>query len=420
MGSDNSRRRFLGKAGALGFGTLFPFSKKLKAINGPDPVPLACTIIPAETRGPFPYFAAADIANQTSLVRSNLLVDGQTGVPLTLTIAVQNLDCVPIAGAKVYIWHCNKDGLYSGYSNNMNPGQASYTYFRGIQTTDNAGQVTFNTIFPGWYNGRLTHIHVEVYVGNILIRTSQFAFPLDSVTGSSTQLVNAEYGNNNNNITSYANDNVFNNGYTEQLLTLTGSVAAGYTATHTFIMNYTVVPLHLISFTAGIENKNPMLWWITENESNLVRYEVEQSTHPSKNYQSLGTVSANNRTTVNNYSFSLPQPLPADITYFRIKIISADGTYRYSGVATLHAHATETVSVVNSYTTDQLVIKHPAVYANSILKIVSMSGQLAATGKLTAGVSLTSVNVKNLSNGVYLLIIETGIDRFVTKFYKGS
>ena len=419
MNTNNPRRQFLGKASALSLGALFPFSKRVKAFANPDPTPLACTVLPSETRGPFPLFNANQIAAQTALIRSDIR-ETQTGVPLNLTITVQNQDCVPIAGAQIYIWHCSKDGLYSGYSNGMNPGQAGLTYLRGIQVSDSAGQVNFTTVFPGWYNGRLTHIHVEAYVGNILILTSQFAFPLDSVSGTSTALVNAYYGNSNNSITTYSGDNVFSNGYAEQLLTLTGSVAAGYTASHTFTMSYSVVPLHLVSFTAGVENNNPMLWWITENESNLVRFEIEQSTHPSKNYQVLGSLSAANRVSINNYSFSLPQPLPADITYFRLKIINSDGTYRYSGVVTLHSHASETVGLVNTFTTGELVIKHPAVYANSFLKIINMSGQMMATGKLKTGVSLSSIDVKKLHNGVYLLIIETGIDRFVTKFYKGN
>ena len=185
-------------------------------------------------------------------------------------------------------------------------------------------------------------------------------------------------------------------------------------------MNYSVVPLHLISFTAGIENKNPLLWWITENEINLSRFEIEQSTHPSKNFAGVGTVTAANRgAAASNYSFSLQQPLPAEITYFRLKIINVDGTYSYSGVVTLHSHAFDTIGVVNSYTTGQLVIKHPAVYANSLIKIINMSGQMLATGKLKTGVSLTSIDVKQLPDAVYLLIIETGIDRYVTKFYKG-
>jgi protocatechuate 3,4-dioxygenase beta subunit len=36
-------------------------------------------------------------------------------------------------------------------------------FLRGRQTTDSAGVGTFTSIFPGWYSGRATHIHVHVY-----------------------------------------------------------------------------------------------------------------------------------------------------------------------------------------------------------------------------------------------------------------
>jgi protocatechuate 3,4-dioxygenase beta subunit len=35
-------------------------------------------------------------------------------------------------------------------------------YLRGYQITDNNGTVKFDTIYPGWYEGRAIHIHVMV------------------------------------------------------------------------------------------------------------------------------------------------------------------------------------------------------------------------------------------------------------------
>lgn len=163
-----------------------------------------------------------------------------------------------------------------------------------------------------------------------------------------------------------------------------------------------------------------MLWWITENELNMSHFEIEQSTHPSRNYTTIGTVNARNTSAVSNYSFALQQPLPADIVYYRLKIFNADGTFSYSVVVTLHAETFQKISLINNYATNEIVVKHPAVYTNSTLKIVSVNGQLMATGKLQTGVTNTSMNVKTLSDGMYLLIIESGIDRFVTKFYKGQ
>lgn len=79
------------------------------------------------------------------------------------------------------IWHCDKDGLYSGYSQNNNQGQAGLTYLRGYQMTDASGNVEFVTIFPGcrW---RICHIHFQVYVSSVYAAISQSAFPLAEKT----------------------------------------------------------------------------------------------------------------------------------------------------------------------------------------------------------------------------------------------
>lgn len=417
----HNRRSFINKVGILGLGSVLPVGRLLKGqgLEPTDPiVPESCIVLPSETRGPYPLFNANQLSAQTALVRSNIK-ETQTGVPLTLTITVQNTSCTPLPNMQVYIWHCTKAGIYSGYNTSTNAGTVGSTYLRGIQTTNASGQVTFQTIFPGWYMGRLTHIHCEVYdPSNTLILTSQFAFPLDSVAGSATALVNAANGQSNNTITSYSADNVFSDGYSQQLLNLTGSVAAGYTGTSTFIVNYTVTPLKLISFTAGVENKTPMLWWITANEVNVSHFEIEQSTHPSKNYENIGSVRAKNTTGESHYSFSPPTPLPANITYFRLKMVDQDGRTYYSTVVTLHTETIDKLKVVNTFVTKDLLIKHPATYENSYVKIANMQGQVVATGKLKQGITYTTIDVGFLRTGHYIIVIENGIDRLSTKFFK--
>ena len=67
--------------------------------------------------------------------------------------------CAPLAGAAVYLWHCDREGRYSMYSE----GVADENYLRGVQETDADGTVTFTSIFPAAYSGRWPHIHFEVY-----------------------------------------------------------------------------------------------------------------------------------------------------------------------------------------------------------------------------------------------------------------
>lgn len=38
------------------------------------------------------------------------------------------------------------------------------TIIVGLQVTDDNGVAIFHTIYPGWYTGRATHIHIKVHI----------------------------------------------------------------------------------------------------------------------------------------------------------------------------------------------------------------------------------------------------------------
>lgn len=189
-----------------------------------------CTLTPQETQGPYPLLA---MLSNAAMVRSDIR-EGKTGVPLTLTLTIldQSLGCAPVAGAAVYVWHCDKDGLYSGYDAANNAGQAGLTYLRGITLTDSNGQVTFTTIYPGWYAGRITHIHFQVYLNNNLAvtatATSQLAFPPEVTTAVYSSALYTK--GQNTSVSGFAADNVFSDGTTYQLVSITGDAANGYAA----------------------------------------------------------------------------------------------------------------------------------------------------------------------------------------------
>jgi protocatechuate 3,4-dioxygenase beta subunit len=205
----------------------------------------SCARIPEETAGPYPGDGSngANALSLSGIVRSDIRSSigsasaVAAGVPLTLTLTLVNTaaSCAPLAGAAVYLWHCDALGRYSLYS----AGVTGENYLRGVQTADSAGRVTFVTVFPGCYSGRWPHIHFEVYPSAAAatgsankIATSQIALPQASCsevyaasgyTGSAANLAQ----------TSLATDNVFSDGATLELGAVTGSVAAGYALTLT-------------------------------------------------------------------------------------------------------------------------------------------------------------------------------------------
>jgi protocatechuate 3,4-dioxygenase beta subunit len=107
------------------------------------------------------------------------------------------------------------------------PGQ---TYLRGIQTTDANGEVTFTTIYPGWYQGRATHIHVEVTIGGVSRKVTQIAFP-ESI--NNTVHGSGAYASRGTNPLSNRADGIFADSLDSELVTPTGDPTSGYTAAFT-------------------------------------------------------------------------------------------------------------------------------------------------------------------------------------------
>lgn len=174
-------------------------------------------VSPNETVGPFPSLS--------DFIRSDIR-ESKPGLPLNLTITVVNTNsgCAAISGAMVDIWQCDHDGNYSQYG-----GERSQTYLRGVQTTDAAGRVQFVTIYPGWYQGRATHIHVEVTLNGRSVKVTQIAFPEDV---SAQVYRTGVYASSGQNPTTNGRDNVFSDGVANQLIAITGGdTTNGYSGT---------------------------------------------------------------------------------------------------------------------------------------------------------------------------------------------
>jgi protocatechuate 3,4-dioxygenase beta subunit len=176
----------------------------------------ACAVTPTETVGPYPSL--------TDLIRSDIR-EGKSGTTLTLTITVVNSsnNCSPVENANVEIWQCDATGNYSQYGT-----QTSQTYLRGIQTTNSNGEVTFTTVYPGWYQGRATHIHAEVVRNGASVKVTQIAFPESTNAAIYGTGVYASRGAN---PTSNARDGIFADSIDSELATVVGDPASGYTAT---------------------------------------------------------------------------------------------------------------------------------------------------------------------------------------------
>ncbi len=211
----------------------------------PSSSPSSATVtdeIPDETAGPYPGDGSngPNVLDDSGIVRSDIRSSfGEAsgtaeGVPMTLELVVKDLanDGKAFAGTAVYVWHCDREGGYSMYSEAV----TDQNYLRGVQIADEDGRVRFTSIFPACYSGRWPHIHFEVYPDQAsitdsakAIAISQVALPEDACTA-----VYAQPGYESSvaamSQVTLQRDNVFGDDEgARQLGTVTGDVTSGYT-----------------------------------------------------------------------------------------------------------------------------------------------------------------------------------------------
>ncbi|GGF10714.1 intradiol ring-cleavage dioxygenase [Flavobacterium limi] len=226
------KRRFL-KKGLLGLGTMAVMpafisscskdEKENETEADPGTDSNSCLVSPVEMVGPFP------IKTPAQLVQANIIGD-RTGIPLLIKIIIQDQSngCLPLSNVMVDIWQCDKDGNYSQYGGNQLQ-SANYTnqnFLRGRQTTNVNGEVSFLSIFPGWYPGRAPHLHVQVLTsaGSSLLVT-QIAFPTSVYSA-----VYAANGYKGEPDRSNTQDSLFSDSLTQNMAdTVTGNNIDGYT-----------------------------------------------------------------------------------------------------------------------------------------------------------------------------------------------
>jgi hypothetical protein len=194
------------------------------------------------------------------------------------------------------------------------------TFTWGIASLGGSGLVRIenNTITgSGVLDGRVTN-YPAIYLD------TRYTDPVDPTTFSisSNQANNVVVGN------------TFGN-YTAQN-TICGNVTAtGQPTTVTIApgVPFTLcraLPVRLISFTAQKSGQSVLLSWKAE-ESNLQHYEIERSGNGT-NWQRIGKLHAGQP------SYQLLDLIPLPVTFYRLKIVEANGTHSYSPVRVVHLY----------------------------------------------------------------------------------
>ncbi len=420
------RKDFLKRVGLAGAASIVSLRGANAAENAQKSLlpPPVCTVVPSETSGPYPLSLCGTATYWRTTIHEN-----KEGVLHNVTLTVIGaVNCLPMVGARVDFWHCSAEGYYSGYTTNGHNGSqnnGTARWFRGIATTNAAGQVTFVTKFPGWYSGRTCHIHFEVFTGGTVgsctgwtsKKISQLGYP--NAEKNALLVANAPYSTWGADPINIQNDGVFSDGYSLQLATLTGSAGGPYNSALEFAINASgTLPLEIIGIGAALKGQNALIWWRSTAEKNFSHFEVQYSAD-AEDYETVGRVVAKGQTgdDVNDYSFEDTDRLIYGNAYYRLKMVDFDGVEEFSSMVVVTNNHEKPIRIHPNPAIDHVMLSHPQTNGGEKIMLLDALCRPIGSGEIPEGSEVTRIDLGLCKTGINYLVFFDGNDSQVLKFF---
>ena len=191
--------------------------------------------------------------------------------------------------------------------------------------------------------------------------------------------------------------------------------------------NILPLPVNLIDFNVQKQGVSDVLVsWTTAAESNVDRYEIEESDGPNPStllFTKIGSVPSKNNPGVQNYNFTDISNGKAGTRYYRLKTVNVDGSYNYSPVKSVKFDAPVDWQV---YPNPSNGIYHLLIQTNTIgrglFSISDSKGALVKESYFNSNGSVQKLNIdlssNNYAKGVYILQVKVNERIQIFKLYK--
>jgi hypothetical protein len=177
-----------------------------------------------------------------------------------------------------------------------------------------------------------------------------------------------------------------------------------------------ILPLSLTSFNASYNGRSSQLKWSTANESNIKGFAIERSVD-GLIYNEFAFVPASNNAGQTSYSYD-DANVNNGANYYRIKILSNDGSFKYSQVFLINNKLSMQLQVFPNPAANTVTITHGKAGLRAMLRLVSIDGRQIKAQVTPAGSLQSAMQVSELTSGNYMLIFENNGKKTTTKFTK--
>lgn len=169
-----------------------------------------------------------------------------------------------------------------------------------------------------------------------------------------------------------------------------------------------VLPLHILEFSGKIENGKGMLYWKTQSEQAMNRFEVERSID-GKNFTKIGTVSAMNANGIHDYDFTDGglAGLRAPVVYYRLKMIDENTKHNYSSIVPLRISGKGAASILypNPAKANINLVISTQVKDRVSYRVIDIGGRVVGSGQmnLNEGSNQFLISTDLLSAGIFTI-----------------
>ncbi|HVE61820.1 MAG TPA: T9SS type A sorting domain-containing protein, partial [Chitinophagaceae bacterium] len=191
----------------------------------------------------------------------------------------------------------------------------------------------------------------------------------------------------------------------------------------------TPLPVKLMDFTATkLPNDDVLLNWEIGSETNVLRYEIELARGnedlSSNRFTKIGAVaSRGNSSSSQSYTFTDSETGKSGARYYRLKIINADGSFKYSVVRSIVFAEPITWQVYPNPSNGLFNLVYQLNTSEKLqVRVFDGNGRLLQEHFKTGSGFLQKISIDltnaTYANGIYLLQIEAAGNKHSFKLYK--
>lgn len=164
-------------------------------------------------------------------------------------------------------------------------------------------------------------------------------------------------------------------------------------------LNYTQLPVELITFEAAVNENVVHITWSTATEENNSHFDIERSSD-GVTYERIGTIDGNGTTfDQQDYEFE-DKNVQTGRHYYRLKQVDYDGQFEYSGVLTVDFSAEISVAIApNPITQNSKLNIRLTQFENVDFVIFDMTGKIVKT---YFDIDENGIHINDLDSGIYI------------------